>query len=43
MRAILDGRAATELTLPRQLEPFLIAWAEQRGVLAVIPTERKPT
>ncbi len=31
---ILDGRQPPELSLPRLLEPFPLAWDEQRGVVA---------
>jgi hypothetical protein len=41
VQALLDGRAPSDLTLPRLLEPFPTSWAEQRVLFGGpgIPTE----
>jgi hypothetical protein len=33
VEALLNGRAPTELALPRVMEPFPTSWTEQRVVL----------
>jgi len=33
VEAILDGRQADRLTLPRMMQPFPIDWPEQRAAL----------
>lgn len=38
VQALLDGRGAADLTLPRLLEPFPTSWAEQREMFGCQPS-----
>jgi hypothetical protein len=42
VEAIVEGRQAEDVTLPRLLEPLSAEWSAQRAMLGVEPTSSRP-